>query len=145
MSHLNYASTIHDGISQDTFNNINAIHRKSVRHLLNMHPRDELTDDHFKSLDILPLKKQYEFNKTLLVHKIYNERTPFYLCKLLRKATERYGSKNLISPLVRIDLIKNSLSFSGSTFWNALPINLKNITSQTLFKKKLKTKLINNT
>ena len=144
MSHINYASTIHDGSSKDTFNNINAVHRKSVRHLLNMNVRDELTEEHFKSLGVLPLSKQYELNKTLLTHKIYHERTPFYLFKLLKRPTERYGSKNLIPPLVRIDLIKNSLSFSGSTFWNNLPIELKNVKSQSLFKKKLKIHLMNN-
>ena len=144
LSHLNYASTIHDGSSQDTFNNINAIHRKAVRYLLNMNFREELTEEHFKSLGVLTLSKQYELNKTLLIHKIYHERTPFYLSKLLKKATERYGSKNLIPPLVRIDLIKNSLSFSGSTLWNNLPIDLKNVNSQNLFKKKLKIHLMNN-
>ena len=109
-----------------------------------MNFRDELTEEHFKSLDVLTLSKQYELNKTLLIHKIYHERTPFYLSKLLKKATERYGSKNLIPPLVRIDLIKNSLSFSGSTLWNNLPIDLKNVNSQNLFKKKLKIHLMNN-
>ena len=77
MPHINYASNIHDGCSQDTFMNINATHRKAVRHLIN---NSELeTDEKFKKLKILPLKKQYEYNKTILMHKIYHKR-PHHIC-----------------------------------------------------------------
>ena len=54
MPHINYASIVHDGCSQDTFININATHRKAVRHLIN-NPELE-TDEKLKKLKILPLK-----------------------------------------------------------------------------------------
>ena len=135
MSYINYASTIHDGCSQDTFINVNAIHRKAVRHLIN-NPEQQ-TDEKLKTLNILPLAKQYEYNKIVLVHKIYHEMTPSYLNNLIRKAPNRYHSKSLILPLPRIDLFKNSLSFSGAALWNALPNELKAISSLKSFKTKL--------
>ena len=46
MPNINYASNIHDGCSQDTFININATHRKSVRHLINDSELE--TDEKFK-------------------------------------------------------------------------------------------------
>ena len=88
-------------------------------------------------MKILPLKKQYEYNKTVLMHKMYYKLTPPYLYNLIRKAPGRYNSKNIILPLPRIDLYKNSLSFSGAALWNALPNELKNISSPNSFKKKL--------
>ena len=145
MSYINYVSTIHDGCSKEVFNHINAIHRKAVRHLKNIGPREHLSNDHFKSLGILPLKKKYELNKTILIHKIYNERTPSYLFNLIEKATDRYGSKQLKLPRCRIDLTQNSLSFSGSSLWNELPIELKTIRSPNSFKNKLKKILQNST
>ena len=141
MTHINYASTIHDGCSQDTFININAIHRKAVKHLIN--DPEQQTDDKLKTLGILPLKEQYKYNKIILMHKIYHENTPPYLDNLVRKAPGRYNSKNIILPLPRIDLYKNSLSFSGAALWNTLPNDLKNISSFNSFKKKLLTHLRN--
>ena len=135
MSYINYASTIHDGCSQDTFININSVHRKAVKHLIN--DPELQTDDKLKKLKVLPLSKQYEYNKIILVHKVYHDLAPPYLNNLIRKAPNRYDSKNLILPLPRIDLYKNSLSFSGAALWNALPNELKIITSLKSFKSKL--------
>ena len=135
MSYINYASTIHDGCSQDTFININSVHRKAVKHLVN--DPELQTDDKLKKLKVLPLSKQYEYNKIILVHKVYHDLAPPYLNNLIRKAPNRYDSKNLILPLPRIDLYKNSLSFSGAALRNALPNELKTLTSLKSFKSKL--------
>ena len=144
MSHINYVSSIHDGCTKENFNNINTVHRKAVRHLNNMGYRETLTDEHFQSLGILPLEKQYKLNKIILIHKIYNEKSPSYLFNLIKKTNDRYGSKKLTLPLCRIDLTQNSLSFSGSSLWNDLPKELKDIHSPTSFKRKLRKLLQNN-
>ena len=138
MSHINYVSTIYDGCTKENFNSINAVHRKAVRHLNSIGLREELTQDHFKTLGILPLEKQFELNKAILIHKIYYEKAPSYLFNLIEKTTDRYGSKNLKLPLCRIDLTQNSLSFSGSLLWNGLPKDLKSIKSPNSFKNKLR-------
>ena len=142
MSHLNYASNIYDGCSQDTFKKLNSIHRRAVKHLID--PITQATDEKIRLLKILPLKKQFEYNKTLLIHKIYNEKTPSYLNKLIQKPPNRYNSKNLIMPKPRIDLFKTSLSFSGTYIWNGLPQDLKVVSSEKSFKNKLLNILLNN-
>ena len=48
------------------------------------------------------------------------------------------GKKKLTLPLCRIDLTQNSLSFSGSSLWNDLPKELKDIQSPNSFKRKLR-------
>ena len=77
MSHLNYVSNVYDGCSQDTFKKLNSIHRRAVKHLID--PTTQATDEKIKLLKLLSLKKkQFYYNKTLLIHKIYYERTPSY-------------------------------------------------------------------
>ena len=141
MSHINYASTIYDGCSKETHKQLNSIHRRAIKHL-NSKPA-KTTDDKLKRLKILPLEKQFELNKTLLVHKIYYNKTPSYLSDIIQKTPERYNSKNAILPLPRIDLFKTSLSFSGTLLWNKLPNDLKIISSEITFKRRLFELLIN--
>ena len=102
--------SLYDGCSKDTFKQLNSIHRRAVKHLISK--QGQQTDEKLKLLKILPLEKQLEFNKTLIVHKIYHERTPSHLNHLLQKPLDKYNSKKLILPLPRIDLFKNSLAFS---------------------------------
>ena len=68
ISHINFASTIWDGCSQDTFIKLNSVYRRAVKQLDN---RQISTDEKLKQLNILPLRKQLNFNKTILTHKIY--------------------------------------------------------------------------
>ena len=49
-------------------------------------------------LNILQLKKQLDLNKTILIHKIYNNQTPTYLTEIITKAPSRYNSNKLIVP-----------------------------------------------
>ena len=94
-------------------------------------------------MNILPLKKQLDLNKTTLIHKIYNNKTPTYLTNIITKASNRYNSKKLIVPQPKLDLFKTSLSFSGSILWNSLPNEMKKITSIKGFRKKLYSYLLN--
>ena len=135
LSHLNYASTIWDGCSQDTLKKLNALYRRAVKQINSC--QITATDEKLRKLNILPLKKQLDLNKTILIHKIYNNQTPTYLTEIITKASSRYNSKKLIVPQPKLDLFKTSLSFSGSFFWNLLPPDLKEIESTKTFKKAL--------
>ena len=134
VSHINYASTLYDGCSKDLFKQLNSIYRRAVKHLI-FQPGLP-TDEKLKKLKLLPLDKLLEYNKLILIHKMYYDKTPSYLNNLMKKSTDRYASKNLVSPLPRIDLHKASLAFFGAQLWNNLPINLQTLTSVHSFKKK---------
>ena len=77
------------------------------------------------------------------MHKIYTGKSPPYLNQLINKASERYGSNNIITPLPRIDLYKASFSFTGATIWNTVTADLKITTSPKAFAGKLFKQLIN--
>ena len=136
LSHINYASTIWDGCSQDIYKKLNSVYKRAVKQLKHRHT--STTDETFKQLDILPLKKHLEFNKTILTHKIYYNQTPTYLTELLDKPQDRYNTQRLRPPLPRIDLCYNSLAYSGSVLWNNLPNTLKTTTTTKSFKRKLR-------
>ena len=87
-----------------------------------------------KLLNILPLKKHLNYNKAQIVYKIYNDKTPSYLKKIIRKAPDRYNSTNILPALPRIDLFKTSLAFSGAEVWNSLPPDIHKIKSLNSFK-----------
>ena len=123
MSHLNYASTIWDGCSQDTFNNINRQHRRAIKLISPIN--NTTTENKMQNLNILPLSVHLKYNKATLMHKVYHNKAPHYLNQLFKKATFRYGSMNIVPPLPRIDKEKTSLSYSGSVVWNDLPDDLK--------------------
>ena len=142
MSHINYSSTVWDGCCKDTFLNINRLHRRAVKIISPI--QNTTTEIKMNKLDILPLSEHLKYNKATIIHKIYHEKAPMYLNQLFTKAPDRYGSKNLVPPLPRIDLFKTSLSFSGSTIWNDLPTNLKENMSTNTFKHNLYEHLMNN-
>ena len=141
MSHINYASTIWDGCCKDALKKLNSVYRRAIKHLI--HNPNLSTDEKIEELNLLPLDKQLEVNKTIFIQKIICGKTPPYLSQLIKKATPRYNSKNLIPPCSFNDCFKTSLAFSGSIVWNKLPLYLKNISSPKLFKKELYKHYIN--
>ena len=92
------------------------------------------TEIKMSQLNILPLSENLKYNKATLIHKVYYDKAPQYLKQLFVKASDRYGSMNLVPPLPRIDLFKTSLSFSGASIWNDLPHDLKVNMSTYAFK-----------
>ena len=133
---INYASTLWDNCAGEYLKKINSMHRRAVKNII---PNKGIsTDAKFVSLNILPLSKHLMYNKAIVVHKIIHDKAPPYLTPLLKKASTRYGSTNLILPLPRIDICKSSLAYSGSLIWNTLPDDIKNINSISKFKKHLR-------
>ena len=93
---------------------------------------------------ILPLPRQFKFNKAKLMHKIYTGKNSALLnYQLINRASEKCESNNIITPLPRIDLYKTSFSFTGATIWNTLTADLKSTTSLKAFAGKLFKHLIN--
>ena len=132
MSHINYASTVWAGADEVHMKPLNSIHRRAIKILC---PTQTVqTDEKFKTLGILPLDKQHDYNTAIAVFKTRCGQYPQYLSSFLVKCTDRYGSQNYISPLTNMDLFKNSFSFSGPLIWNSLPSIAKSKNSLSTFK-----------
>ena len=135
--HVDYASTVWDQCSQNHFQKVDSLYRRSCKLIL---PDPTLTTDQkLEKLGILPLQKHMSFNKGVFMHKILHNKAPSYLCSLFSHAQSRYETSrsNLRIPRPRIDLYKTSLSFAGASLWNSLPTGIQQISSVSSFKTKL--------
>jgi hypothetical protein len=140
LSHVNYVSTVWSSASEVHLKKLNSLYRRAAKLIL---PDQSLsTAEKMKKLEILPLNKQFEFNKCVLMYKVHIGQAPPYLGDLFQQAPARYGSNNYRLPLPRIDLYKTSFAFAGSSVWNCLPAEMKTCPSLHRFKSKLRKTLI---
>jgi hypothetical protein len=136
MSHINYASTIWSGAAQVHLQKLNSLHRRAVK-IISPHPAQS-ADDVMKTLKILPLHNQFDYNIALLMFKTIHASAPQYLDDLLIKTTDRYGSDKYSYPKTRLDMFKHSFSFAGPRVWNSLPSSVRSSQSLKSFKASLK-------
>ena len=112
---------------------LNSLHRRAAKLLLP--DKNSSTDEKMKALSILPLQKQLYFNKAVLMFKVNRRMTPSYIISLFTESNNR--TNRYVLPKPRIDLYKTSLSFSGSTCWNSLPVVIKTVGTIKSFKRVL--------
>ena len=136
--HIDYASTVWDGCSDACIKRLNSLHRRAAKLILPK--RSDSTDERMKELGMLPLRKQLLFNKGVLMHKIQQSSAPQYLTDLFSPAASPYSSSrnSLLVPRPRLDIFKNSLSFSGAKLWNALPKEVTGSPTTPTFRGRLK-------
>ena len=112
-----------DSCAETHLNKLNSLHRRAAKLLLP--DKNSSTDEKMKVLSILPLQKQLYFNKAVLMFKMNRRITPSYIVSLFTESNNR--TNRYVLPKPRIDLFKTSLSFSGSTCWNSLPVAIKTV------------------
>ena len=135
LSHINYASSIWDGAAEIHLKKVESLHRRAAKII--GRGLQISTDDKQKHLNMLPLKKQFLYNKAVAMFKVFHGNAPSYLSSSFKKAAS-YRFNNFVLPLARIDLVQNSFAFSGATTWNNLPSMVKKSRSLKSFKDNLK-------
>ena len=130
MPHINFSSTVWDGCSEIHYSKLNSLHRRTAK-LLNQ-DKNLTTEEKQKALSILPLKRQLDFNKALLMFKANRSMVPSHTTSLFNECNNR--TIRYILPKPRIDLYKTSLAFSGPSVWNTLPVGIKTVGTIGCFK-----------
>ena len=133
LPHVSFSSTVWDGCGETHLNKLNSLHRRAAKLLLP--DKNSLTDEKMKALSILPFQKQLYFNKAVLMFKANRRMIPSYIISLFTESNNR--TNRYVLPKPRIDLYKTSLSFSGSTCWNSLPVVIKTVGTIKSFKRVL--------
>ena len=143
-SHIDYASPVWDGCSQNHLDRVVSLYRRSAKFLLPDPAKS--TDEKMKDLEMLPLHKQLQLNKGIFMFKILSNNAPSYLCNLFTPAQQRYENSrsDLRARRPRIDLTMTRISYSGAVLWNSLPNELKKKSIVSSFKKDLKKYLLVN-
>ena len=133
LPHISFSSTVWAGCGETHLIKLNSLHRRAAKLLLP--DKNSSTDEKMKALSILPLQKQLYCNKAVLMFKVNRRMTPSYIISLFTESNNR--TNRYVLPRPRIDLYKTSLSFSGSTCWNSLPVAIKTVGAIKSFKRVL--------
>ena len=145
-SHLDYASTIWDGAEDVHLKKLNSLQRRAAK-LIDTNPLIN-TDQKLSSLGILPLLNHLQYNKSVFMYKLYYDLLPSYINDMIpKKENTRYATSKLnveVLPKPRLDIVKTSLSFSGSELWNSLPPSIQSAPSLSIFKRQVIQYLNNN-
>ena len=133
MPHVNFPSTVWDGCSEIHLSKLNSLHRRAAK-LLN--PDKNLTIEETQTaLSILPLQRQLDINKALLMFKANRSMMPSYITSLFSECNIRTIRYTLPKPST--DLYKTSLTFLGPSVRNTLPVGIKTVGTIGRFKSEL--------
>ena len=98
----------------------------------------------------LPVIKRIKFKILTMTYKALNGMAPSYICDLLQV---HHHNQNLHSPSRGLSLVvpayqtqaygARSFSVAAPPLWNSLPVDIKNMQSLSISKKRLKTFLFN--
>ena len=122
---IDYGSALWDSTSKSTLKPLQSLHRRALK--LIVLKQSSLEQDDHNLLHILPLHTRLKYNKGIYMKKIMVGNAPFPI-----NLTHDQIKINIPTP--RIDLFKTSLTFSGASLCNSLPLSLKTQSSK-LFKK----------
>ena len=143
--HIEYCSVIWGNSTNLNIKKMTKLQRRACKLILRSEYRhlDEACDH----LKILSFNESVFLNKAKMMYKIANSIAPSYLINLfqirnssddtisnLRSVTNR----NFLIPKPKLNLFKNSLSYSGAIIWNSIPLEIKNSNSLNMFVNKCK-------
>ena len=100
--------------------------------------RGTATEKIYQELGLESLKPRRWFRKLYHFYKIFNEKSPFYLLKLIPNFNRIHNTRlsyNIPPIKVRHDYFKNSFFPSAISEWNKLDLNIRNSASLNTLKK----------
>ena len=144
-SRLDYCNSVLLGLPDNLLCKLQSVLNAAARLVTGTRKFDHITPI-LKYLHWLPIKQRIKYKTLLLVFKSLNNLAPSYLRnKLTLKSQNSLRSSNqklLIIPKKRLKSYGDrSFSTAGPKFWNALPNDMRQMTSLEPFKSRLKTYL----
>ena len=144
VSKLDYCNSQFLGSSELIINRLQKIQNMCCRVVCKLRRYDHVTD-HLKTLHWLKVKYRIDFKILLFMFKCIHGSAPSYLKDLLEhkqhyRSLRKSSKRNFQPILTRTIFAQNSLFASaGTKLWNQLPLELRLITDESVFKNKLKT------
>lgn len=145
-SRLDYCNSLYIGMSQSNISRLQMVQNAAARLLTGTRKFDHVTPI-LRSLHWLPVCHRIEFKILLFVFKAMNNLAPSYLSDLLKlndctRSLRSSQQRLLMVPRSRLKT-RGDRAFSvvGPKLWNSLPVSLRLISTESVFKSKLKTYL----
>ena len=143
--HLEYCSVIWGNSTNLNIKKMTKLQRRACKLILGSEYRhlDEACD----RLKILSFNESVFLNKAKMMYKIANNIAPSYLINLFQmrnssddtiSSLRSVTNRNFLIPKPKLNLFKNSLSYSGAIIWNSIPLEIKNSNSLNMFVNKCK-------
>ena len=145
LSKLDYCNSLLIGVNEYNLNKLQKIQNMACRVINNLRKHDSITS-HLQDLHWLKMRERIKYKILMMVFKCRHALAPCYLRELISFDYNRplRSAANHDIPIVKCNttLVHNSsFSSAGPRLWNALPNNIKAITTLSEFKSKLKTHL----
>ena len=146
LPHFDYGSLIfYFSIKQSLRIKLQTAQNKTIRFILNLHPRTHIGSAHFKSLNYLSIDSRVKYFSVVLVYKCLTGLAPPYLSTIFTRPTHNYNTRHSQSSLNIPKTGTNgqkSFSYFAVISWNLLPSQIQNLTSLPLFKYRVKQHLL---
>ena len=147
--HLAYGLEVYGNTSNNILNKLCVLNNKLLRILLDMKLSTPV-NDLYLSVNSLPLPVLFEFKLLLFTQRcVFSDPTLPEVFKhyfVENNTFHNYNTRiknNIHLPKTHSSIGQRRTHFSGSRSWNDLPDNLRNISSQIIFKKRVKLYLQN--
>ena len=140
-SKLDYCNVVLYGINKSIVNKLQKLQNAAARLIFKL-PKHSSVSDKIRQLHWLRVEERIVFKIILFVYKFFTSNGPAFLNDILEIVdleSRLLSRKNLITKYGR-----RSFRYVAPHMWNRLPIELRTLNSDDLFKKKLKHILFDN-
>jgi len=141
-SRLDYCNALFYGMNKGFIKKLQTVQNSLARVVVpSVRYRDHISPT-LKQLHWLPVGQRIIFKMAVLTFKMLHQSQPVYLSKLLKKCNSgrRSSSKNLLEvPFVKSESGRRSFAYGAPYVWNSLPQELRDCSSENIFRNKLKT------
>ena len=145
-SRLDYCNAALAGVSSEQINRLQRVQNDAARLILRKRRREHVTPL-LRQLHWLPVRDRITFKLAVLAYRHFDGTLPSYLSASLKtyhpsRCLRSSGERRLGIPVRNMRTVgERAFSFLAPTVWNSLPRDLRNATTLSTFKKKLKTLL----
>ena len=139
-----YCGTVWGCTSQQNLTRLQRLQSRAMRVILNAPPRTHI-EDMLSKLRWMSVRQRLEYNRLVLMWKIFHGYSPRYLSDKLVLVKDRHRTTSATRNNIYVPRGHRYSLFTGTaTSWNALPADMRNIDNLKTFKSHLIKHLLKN-
>ena len=146
-TYLHYGIGSWGSAKSSTLSKLQSLQDKVVRYITHSSPYANITSK-YKKLNILRINELYTLEIGKFMYRSNKNMLPSSFDQYFDEIKHNYQTRsrtnnNLVMPMPRTDIGKQSIKFTGVKIWSDIPLEIKNANSLDNFSKCLKAHIIN--